>query len=137
MQLLSSFLCRADSFYSEKEDGVFFVWRSVSVLEGELGAPRYCAEGTICNDRRTLQIQLGVWGAVSPPAGPGQLFGGGPGGEAPGSSEDTSFYSTKNGPKIDAFCRGIVVVEIIRIGRQKISQKIAFIFYTNEGARNP
>ena len=38
-----------------------------------------------------------------PPAGPRQRPGGGPGGEAPGSSEDTSFYSTKNGPKIDAF----------------------------------
>ena len=73
---------------------------------------------------------------MSPPAGPGQRLGGGPGNEAPGSSEDTSFYRTKNEPKIDAFCPGIVV-EIIRIGRQKISQKITFIFYTNEGVRNP
>ena len=67
-------------FYSYKEDGVFFVRRNVSVLEGELSGARYCAEGTICNDRRSLQIQLGVWGAVSPPAGPGQRPGGGPGG---------------------------------------------------------
>ena len=43
---------------------------------------------------------------MSPRAGPGQCPGGGPGGEAPGSSEDTSFYSTKNGPKIDAFLPG-------------------------------
>ena len=49
------------------------------------------------------------WGsgcAVSLPAGPGQCPGGGPGGKAPGSSQDTSFYSTKNGPKIDAFLPG-------------------------------
>ena len=72
------------SFYSDKEDGVFFVWRNVSVLEGELVAARYCAEGTICNDRRSLQIQLRVWGRC----------------------EDTSFYSTKNGPEIDAFLPG-------------------------------
>ena len=45
----------------------------------------------------------GGGGAVSHPAGPGQRPGGGPRSEAPGSSEDTSFYSTKNGPKIDAF----------------------------------
>ena len=69
-------------------------------------------------------------------AGSGQRPGGGPGGEAPGSSEDTSFYSTKMCLKLMHFCRGIVV-EIIRIGRQKISQKITFIFYTNEGVRNP
>ena len=110
--------------------------RNVSVLEGELGAARYCAEGTICNDRRSLQIQLGVWGRCEPPAGPGQRPGGGPGGEGPGSSEDTSFYSAKNGPNIDAFCRDIVV-EIIRSGRQKISRKITFIFHTNYGVRNP
>ena len=41
-----------------------FVWRNVSVLEGELGAARCCAKGKICNDRRSLQIQLGVWGAL-------------------------------------------------------------------------
>ena len=58
-------------------------------------------------------------------------------GKAPGSSEDISFYSTKNGPKIDAFLPPGIVVEIIRIGRQKISQKITFIFYTNEGVRSP
>ena len=37
---------------------------------------------------------------MSPPAGPG--------GKAPGSSEDTSFYSTKNEPKVDAFLPGYV-----------------------------
>ena len=93
-----------------------FVWRNVSVLEGVLGAARYCAEGTICNDRRSLQIQLGVWGRCEAPS----RSRAGPRGQAPGSSEDASFYSTKNGPKIDAFCPGIVV-EIIRTGRQKIS----------------
>ena len=48
---------------------------------------------------------------MSPPAGPGQRLGGGPGGwgMAPGSSEDTSFYSTKNGPKIDAFLPGYYI----------------------------
>ena len=39
----------------------FFVWRNVSVPEGEIVAARYCAEGTIGNDRRSLQIQLGSW----------------------------------------------------------------------------
>ena len=63
-------------FYSDKKDGVFFLWRNVSVLEGELVAARYCAEGTICNDRRSLQIQLGVWGRS-------ERCGGGPGGQAP------------------------------------------------------
>ena len=42
------------------------------------------------------------------PAGPGQCPCGGPGSEAPGSSEDTSFYSTKNGPKIDVFSAGVL-----------------------------
>ena len=66
---------------------------------------------------------------MSFPAGPGQRPGGGPGGEAPRSSEDTSFYSAKNGPKIDAFCPGIVV-EIIRIGRQKnISENNFYILH--------
>ena len=40
------------------------------------------------------------------PAGPGQRSGGGPGGGAPGISEDISFYSAKSGPKIDAFLPG-------------------------------
>ena len=92
------------------------MWRNVSVLECVLDATRYCAEGTRCNDLRSLQILLGV--------------------EAPGSSEDTSFYSTKMGLQLMHFCPGIVV-EIIRIGRQKISQKVTFIFYTNQGVRNP
>ena len=39
-------------------------------------------------------IQLGIWGAVSPPAASGQNPGGGAGGEAPGSSENIVFYST-------------------------------------------
>ena len=113
------------------------MWRNVSVLEGELVAARYCAKGTICNDHRSLQIQLGIWGGhCEPPAGPGQRPGGGPGGEALGSSEDTSFYSTKNRPKIDVFLPGYCSAGIIRIGRQKISQKITFIFYKKEGVRN-
>ena len=40
-------------------------------------------------------IQLGSGGAVSPPASTGQVSGGGPGGEGPGSSEDLVFYNTK------------------------------------------
>ena len=40
-------------------------------------------------------IQLGSGGAVSPPASTGQVSGGGPEGEAPGSSEDLVFYNTK------------------------------------------
>ena len=43
---------------------------------------------------------------MSPPSSPGQRPGGGPGDEAPGSSEDTSFHSTQNGAKIDAFLQG-------------------------------
>ena len=131
---LFSFLYKAEFFYSDKEGGVFFVSRNVTVLEGEVGAARYCAEGTICNDRRSLQIQLGVWGLCEPPSRSREAPWWGPRGEAPGSSEDTSFYSTKMGLKLMHFCPGIVV-EIIRIGRQKyinISQRINFIFYTNE-----
>ena len=41
----------------------------------------------------------GSGGAVSPPAGPGQSPGGGPEGEAPGSSESPAFYSTKQRTK--------------------------------------
>ena len=85
------------------------MWRNVSVLEGVLDAARYCAEGTIYNDRTFVgrcKYSWGSGGAVSPPAGPGQRPGGCPGVEAPESSEDTSFYSTKNGPKIDAFFPG-------------------------------
>ena len=52
------------------------------------------------------KYSLGSGGALSPPTGPGQRLGGGPGGEGPGSSEYTSFYSTKNEPKIDAFLPG-------------------------------
>ena len=94
------------------------MWRNVSVLEGVLGAASHKPQYGMTVGRCKYS-----WG---------------PGGETPGSSEDTSFYSTKNGPKIDAFLPGYcIVVEIIRIGRQKISQKITFIFYTNEGVRNP
>ena len=42
------------------------------------------AEGTICNDRRSLPLPAGgLGGAVSPPVGPVQGPGGGPGGKAP------------------------------------------------------
>ena len=43
--IISSFFYRGEFFYSDKEDGVFFVWRNVSVVE-VLGAARYCAKGT-------------------------------------------------------------------------------------------
>ena len=100
--VIFSFLYRAEFFTQTKRMGYFFVWRNVSVLEGELGAARYCAKGTICNDRG------GQGSAVSLPAGPGQRPDAGPGGGASGSSEDTSFYSTKSGSKIDAFFAGIL-----------------------------
>ena len=73
---------------------------------------------------------------MSPSGGPGQRPGGGPGGETPGSSEDPSFYSTKNGPKIDAFLLGYCSGNY-KNWQTKISRKITFIFYTNEGVRNP
>ena len=38
------------------------------------------------------QSQLGVWGCCKPPVGPGQGLGGGPGGEASGSSPDFEFF---------------------------------------------
>ena len=67
---------------------------------------------------------------MSPPAGPGQRLGGGPGNEAPGSSEDTSFYRTKNEPKIDAFCPGIVVEIIIKNWQTKnISENNFYILH--------
>ena len=40
-------------------------------------------------------IQLGSGGAVSPPASTGQVFGGGPGGKAPGSSKDLVFSTSQ------------------------------------------
>ena len=40
-------------------------------------------------------IQLGSGGTVSPPSSTGRVYGGGPGGEAPASSEDLVFYNTK------------------------------------------
>ena len=59
-----------------------------------------------------------------------------PRGKAPGSSEDTSFYSTKNGPKIDAFLPGYYSRNYQNWQTKNIS-KITFIFCTNEGVRNP
>ena len=52
------------------------------------------------------KYRWGSGGAESFPAGPGQRPGGGPGGKGPGRSEDTSFYSTKNAPKVDEFLPG-------------------------------
>ena len=69
------FLLQGRIFFTQTKRMGYFVWRNVSVLEGVLGAARY-----ICNDRRSLQIQLGVWGA---PGAPQQRLGGDPGGEAP------------------------------------------------------
>ena len=52
-------------------------------------------------DFRVLKISAGgMGGAVSPPAGPGQSSGGGPRGEAPGSSEDRTISTLKKRPKI-------------------------------------
>ena len=73
---------------------------------------------------------------MSPPAGLGQRSGGGPGGGAPEALKILRFTVPKMGLKLMHFCWGIAV-EIIRIGGQKISQKINVIFYTNEGVRNP
>ena len=57
----------------------------------------YCAEGTICNDLRSLLYTAGgPGGAVSTLAGPGQSAGGG---EAPEISEKCAFYNTKKRPK--------------------------------------
>ena len=39
-----------------------------------------------------LSLSWESGGAVSPPVGPGQSLGGGPGGEAPGSSPDFEFF---------------------------------------------
>ena len=55
-------------------------------------------------------------------AGTGQHPGGGPGGETPEALKILHFTVLKMGLKLMHFCWGIVV-EIIRIGRQKISQK--------------
>ena len=56
--------------------------------------------GTISNDRRSLLYATGgSVGRFESPAGPGQSSGGGPAGEAPGSSENTPFYSSKNRTK--------------------------------------
>ena len=60
----------------------------------------------------------------------------GPGAEPPEALKILHFTVPKTSIKLMHFCRGIEV-EIKRIGRQKISQKITFIFYTNEGVRNP
>ena len=50
---------RKNFFTQTMRMGYFFVEKCFSP-RGLLGAARYCAEGTICNDRRSLQIQLGV-----------------------------------------------------------------------------
>ena len=42
----------------------------------------------------------GLGGTVSPPVGPGQSLGGGPGGKAPGSSPDFEVFCPKNTLKI-------------------------------------
>ena len=55
-----------------------------------------CAEGTICNDIRSLLYTTGGPSAVSPLAGPGQSTGVG---EAPGTSEKFAFYNTKEAKK--------------------------------------
>ena len=60
-----------------------FVWINVSVLEGVLGAARYCAKGTICNDRRSLQTQLGAWGRCEPPSRSRAVPWWGPRGQSP------------------------------------------------------
>ena len=57
--------------------------------------PNY-AESRICNERRSLLYTAGGLGdAVSSLPGPRKSAGGGPGGEAPGSSEKFAFYSFK------------------------------------------
>ena len=60
----------------------------------------HCVRGIICNDQRSLPLTAGVWGAVSPPAGPGQGPGRDPEGEAPGSSEAPSFYRIRKSLKL-------------------------------------
>ena len=62
----------------------------------------YCAEGTICNDQRSLLYTAGgLAGTVSPLAGPGQSTGGG---EAPGSSEKLHFTVPKRGQRTLVRC---------------------------------
>ena len=58
------------------------------------------------------------------------------GAKPPDALKILHFTVPKMGLKLMNFCPG-VEVEIIRIGRQKISLKITFIFYTNEGVTNP
>ena len=52
-------------------------------------------------------LQLRVWGAVSPPAGPGQSPGGGPGGEAPQKLLEFKYFTT---PKISSSCHIFIFV---------------------------
>ena len=76
---------------------------------------------------------------MSPPARPGQRPGKGAQGAKPLEALKIIHFTVPKlggGAKLMLFCAGIVV-EIIRIGRQKISQKVTFIFYTNKGVRNP
>ena len=83
------------------------MWRKVSVLNGILGAARYCATGTIWNDRSSLQIQLGVWGRFEPPVGPGQHpgRGGAQGPEPPEALKILHFTVPKMGLKLMHFAR--------------------------------
>ena len=76
------------------------------------------AEGTICNDRRSLLYTAGgLRGAVSCLAGPGQSAGGG---EAPGSSEKFVFYTTKKSPK----CTGGAFFQCLEYNYKKLSDAI-------------
>ena len=55
-------------------------------------------------DRISLAGVAGcLGGAISPPVGPGQIPGGGQGGEAPGSSSDPAVHSTKKRPQKTTF----------------------------------
>ena len=83
-----------------------------------------------------FQIMIKPPTHVSPPASPEKRPGRASGGKAPKDLKILHFTVPQMGLKLMHFCPGIVV-DIIRIGRQNISQKITFIFYTNEGVRNP
>ena len=94
-------------------------------------------KGTASLIGRSFQIQLGVWGRCEPPSKSRAAPWRRPrGAEPPEALKILHFTVPKMGLKLMHFCLGIVL-EIIRIGRQNISQKITFIFYTNEGVRNP
>ena len=89
----------------------------------------------ICNDHRSLQNTAGgLRGTVQQVQGSALV--GVQRAKPPEALKILHFTVPKMALKLMHFCRGIVV-EVIRIGRQKISQKITFISYTNEGVRNP